>query len=131
MGPEDLRNDNVAVLGGQILSRHDHDHTKRLTRPLPQFLPHQPYRIDLDQGPPAAATLDAPSLLILTGGNTMAQPPQAPGAAGADGADDEPIPPLQRVLDNPFLLLFLGVTVPTVFYLIWGIMEITQIPIAP
>ena len=36
----------------------------------------------------------------------------------------------QRVLDNPFLLLFLGVTIPTVVYLIWGIMEIIQIPLA-
>ena len=44
--------------------------------------------------------------------------------------DDEQIPFMQRVLDNPFLLLFLGVAVPTVFYIIWGIMEITQIPIA-
>ncbi len=40
------------------------------------------------------------------------------------------MPVMQRVLDNPFLLLFLGVVIPTVFYLIWGIMEITQIPIA-
>lgn len=40
------------------------------------------------------------------------------------------IPPMQRLLDNPFLLLFLGVTIPTVFYLIWGILEIAQIPIA-
>ena len=44
--------------------------------------------------------------------------------------DDEPTPFMQRLLDNPFLLLFLGVAVPTVFYIIWGIMEITQIPIA-
>jgi hypothetical protein len=44
--------------------------------------------------------------------------------------DDEQIPLMQRILDNPFLLLFLGVAVPTVFYIIWGIMEITQIPIA-
>jgi len=44
--------------------------------------------------------------------------------------DDEPIPFMQRVLDNPFLLLFLGIAVPAVFYIIWGIMEITQIPIA-
>lgn len=44
--------------------------------------------------------------------------------------DDEPIPLMQRILDNPFLLLFLGVAVPTVFYIIWGIMEITRIPIA-
>ena len=44
--------------------------------------------------------------------------------------DEEQVPLMQRVLDNPFLLLFLGVAVPTVFYIIWGIMEITQIPIA-
>ena len=38
---------------------------------------------------------------------------------------------MQRLLDNPFLLLFLGVTLPTVLYLIWGILEIAQIPLAP
>ena len=42
----------------------------------------------------------------------------------------EPIPLMQRVLDNPFLLLVVGVAFPTVFYIIWGIIEITQIPIA-
>jgi hypothetical protein len=42
----------------------------------------------------------------------------------------ERVPIMQRVLDNPFLLLFLGVTIPTVFYVIWGVMEIVQIPIA-
>ena len=45
-------------------------------------------------------------------------------------SEDERIPTMQRILDNPFLLLFLGVVMPTVFYLIWGIMEIAQIPIA-
>ena len=58
-----------------------------------------------------------------------------PGAAGpseqSGGARRERIPVMQRVLDNPFLLLFLGVVVPTVFYMIWGILEIAQIPIAP
>ncbi|MFU8878398.1 MAG: hypothetical protein ACNA7E_09665 [Wenzhouxiangellaceae bacterium] len=44
---------------------------------------------------------------------------------------DEPIPVMQRMLDNPFLLLFLGVTIPTVSYIIWGVMEIVTIPIAP
>ena len=48
----------------------------------------------------------------------------------AGDGDDERIPVMQRVLDNPFLLLFLGVVMPTVFYLIWGIMEIISIPIA-
>jgi hypothetical protein len=40
------------------------------------------------------------------------------------------IPIMQRILDNPFILLFIGVVVPTVFYVIWGIMEIVSIPIA-
>ncbi len=48
----------------------------------------------------------------------------------SDPPEMEPIPLMQRVLDNPFLLLFIGVAVPTVFYIIWGIIEITQIPIA-
>lgn len=43
---------------------------------------------------------------------------------------DQPVPFMQRVLDNPFLLLFLGIAMPAVLYLIWGIMEIIQIPIA-
>lgn len=51
-------------------------------------------------------------------------PPESP-------QDDlqEPIPMMQRMLDNPFLLLFLGVTIPTVSYIIWGVMEIVTIPI--
>ena len=44
--------------------------------------------------------------------------------------EQERIPVMQKVLDNPFLLLFIGVVVPTVFYTIWGIMEIITIPIA-
>jgi hypothetical protein len=44
--------------------------------------------------------------------------------------DQEQIPLMQRVLDNPFLLLVLGIAMPTVFYIIWGIIEITQIPLA-
>lgn len=39
-------------------------------------------------------------------------------------------PIMQRILDNPFILLFVGVVVPAVFYIIWGIMEIVSIPIA-
>lgn len=45
-------------------------------------------------------------------------------------AGDEPVPAMQQMLDNPFLLLFLGVAVPTVFYIVWGIMEIVTIPVA-
>jgi hypothetical protein len=42
----------------------------------------------------------------------------------------EHVPFMQRVLDNPFLLLFLGVAIPTVLYTLWGVMEVASIPIA-
>lgn len=48
-----------------------------------------------------------------------------------DAPPEERVPVMQQVLDNPFLLLFLGITVPTVFYIIWGVMEIVTIPLAP
>jgi hypothetical protein len=43
---------------------------------------------------------------------------------------EERIPAMQHLLDNPFLLLFLGVAMPTVLYIVWGVMEIVNIPIA-
>ncbi|HET9669238.1 MAG TPA: hypothetical protein VI259_13560 [Gemmatimonadaceae bacterium] len=43
---------------------------------------------------------------------------------------DERIPAMQQLLDNPFLLLFIGVAMPTVLYIIWGVMEIVGIPLA-
>jgi len=44
---------------------------------------------------------------------------------------EEKIPAFQLMLDNPFLLLFLGVAVPTVLYIVWGVMEIVSIPLSP
>jgi hypothetical protein len=55
-------------------------------------------------------------------------PAATPTAAPAETEGD--IPVMQKILDNPFLLLFLGVVMPTVFYIIWGVMEIVTIPIA-
>ena len=49
------------------------------------------------------------------------------------GVEDTPpvhIPFMQRVLDNPFLLLFLGIAVPAILYTIWGVMEVASIPLA-
>jgi len=54
----------------------------------------------------------------------------ASGASAPGDTGDGRVPVMQRVLDNPFLLLFIGVVMPTVLYLIWGIMEVAQIPIA-
>ena len=42
----------------------------------------------------------------------------------------EHIPFMQRLLDNPFLLLFLGVVLPAVLYTLWGVMEIASVPLA-
>jgi hypothetical protein len=44
--------------------------------------------------------------------------------------DEEPVPAMQQLLDNPFLLLFLGIAMPTVLYIVWGVMEIVSLPIA-
>jgi hypothetical protein len=46
-------------------------------------------------------------------------------------AGEEKIPAMQMILDNPFLLLFLGVALPTVLYIVWGVMGILSIPISP
>ena len=43
---------------------------------------------------------------------------------------DEKVPLLQQLLDNPFLLLFLGVLVPMVVYTLWGVIDILTIPLA-
>jgi hypothetical protein len=45
-------------------------------------------------------------------------------------ADQEKVPVMQEILDNPFLLLFLGITLPTVLYILWGVMEVSNIPVA-
>jgi hypothetical protein len=45
-------------------------------------------------------------------------------------ANKEEVPVMQRVLDNHFLLVALGVAVPTVLYTLWGIIDIVSIPLA-
>jgi hypothetical protein len=46
--------------------------------------------------------------------------------------DDETgkMPLMQQLLDNPFLLLFLGVLIPMVVYTLWGVIDILTIPLA-
>lgn len=44
--------------------------------------------------------------------------------------ENEPIPMMQKLLDNPFLLLFIGVMVPMVVYTLWGVIDILTIPLA-
>lgn len=40
-------------------------------------------------------------------------------------------PLLQRVLDNTWLLLVLGVVIPLLSYTVWGWIEIAMVPPAP
>lgn len=40
---------------------------------------------------------------------------------------EEGTPIIQQVLDNPFLMLFFGIALPTVLYIAWGVMEIITI----
>ena len=55
---------------------------------------------------------------------------ETPVAQETEAQQTERIPIMQRIIDNPFLLLFIGVVFPTVFYVLWGIMELVSIPIA-
>ena len=59
----------------------------------------------------------------------MAESPEQASSPNP-GSEEERVPVMQQILDNPFLLLFLGITIPAVFYILWGVMEITTIPVA-
>jgi hypothetical protein len=37
---------------------------------------------------------------------------------------------MQRLLDNNWILLLLGIAVPAVFYTLWGLWNVINIPIA-
>ncbi|MDZ7645391.1 MAG: hypothetical protein WD078_16490 [Woeseia sp.] len=45
--------------------------------------------------------------------------------------ESQKIPLIQQLLDNPFLLLFLGVMIPMIVYVLWGVIDILTIPMAP
>jgi hypothetical protein len=93
-----------------------------------------------DSGASAASNFESTKLCALSldlaglgnGRATMSES-HASGESTAPHGTGQPsgkVPFMQRLLDNPFLLLFLGVVIPTVFYLIWGILEVAQVPIA-
>lgn len=48
-----------------------------------------------------------------------------------DTGERTPLPFMQRLLDNPFLLLLIGIAIPTLAYIVWGIMELVSLPISP
>ena len=60
----------------------------------------------------------------------------APGGATGEAQmadthlENEKIPLMQQLLDNPFILLFLGVMIPMVVYTLWGVIDILTVPLA-
>jgi hypothetical protein len=46
-------------------------------------------------------------------------------------AEDADIPRGQRLFDNPWLLLAVGLLVMLVFYTAWGLWEVSALPPAP
>lgn len=44
------------------------------------------------------------------------------------GSGNQQIPWQQRLMDQPFLLLGLGIIVMFVFYTIWGVIELMNMP---
>ncbi len=48
----------------------------------------------------------------------------------ANNNEDDDVPFMQKLLDNTFLLLFLGVASPTVIYILWGVVDIMSVPLA-
>ena len=67
--------------------------------------------------------MSEPSLL------TKPEPPQpAPTQLPSPLGAEPPTHWLQRLMDNPWLLLVLGVVIPTLSYTIWGIIDLMLIP---
>jgi len=61
-------------------------------------------------------------------GNKFNSAPETGAGSGSEAG--ERLPFMQRLLDNHFLLLTLGVAIPGLLYLVWGILEVAQIPLA-
>ncbi len=60
----------------------------------------------------------------------MSQTKHTPASPHAVDDANEPAPMMQQLLDNPFILLFLGVLVPMVVYSLWGVIDILTVPLA-
>ena len=43
----------------------------------------------------------------------------------------ERVPFMRMIMDDFMLLLFLGVTIYAIFYLLWGVMELSNLPAIP
>ena len=57
----------------------------------------------------------------------MADAIDSPEPTAEDTEEGTPI--MQQILDNPLLLLFWGIAMPIVLYIVWRVMEIVAIPV--
>ncbi|HRN72571.1 MAG TPA: hypothetical protein PLM81_05560 [Ginsengibacter sp.] len=46
-------------------------------------------------------------------------------------AEQERVPFYRMIMDDFMLLLFLGTTIYAIFYLLWGVMELSNLPAIP
>ena len=46
-----------------------------------------------------------------------------------DAAEEARLPWQQVLLDDIFLLVTVGLVVPTLFYIVWGLMELASVPL--
>jgi len=44
--------------------------------------------------------------------------------------DNDPVSGWQAFMDDPSMLLFLGIARPTLLYTLWGVMEVLSVPVA-
>ncbi|MFQ5826414.1 MAG: hypothetical protein ACE5IA_03560 [Dehalococcoidia bacterium] len=50
---------------------------------------------------------------------------------GEGGEPEEKIPLGQVFLDDIFLLFLLGMSVPLILYIVWGLLDLLNVPILP
>ncbi|MBI3969601.1 MAG: hypothetical protein HY329_28490 [Chloroflexi bacterium] len=56
---------------------------------------------------------------------------RATSAPGADGsADEPPIPVMQEIYDNVWFLFLASMISVLVFYVIWGLIDLVNVPMA-
>ncbi len=54
---------------------------------------------------------------------------QVPAQAPAQGGEQVPFG--QIIFDNIWLLFLLGIAIPFLFYIVWGLLDIASTPVAP
>jgi hypothetical protein len=67
---------------------------------------------------------------IMSAASASLQPTKEETVMSSDDTETGDVPFMQQLLDNPFLLLFIGVLVPMVVYTLWGVIDILTIPLA-